>query len=262
MNWIDEYIDQYCKWIKANTRYKTDEYTGWTAISTPFNGLFNDPIEIYVKRRNENELILSDDGQTIHNLELVGVVMRSNSSRKKWLDYILLNYGIKNNNGELTCIATPSSFAQKNHDMICAISAISDMEVTAKSYVSSMFNEDVKRYFDAQNLIYTPQFIAKGSTGIDFSFDFQIAGRNNELVVKSFPTLNRTMLSSFLFSVGDIQADREKLTHKHLKSLAIIDDTNRDVKTEYISAIRSKDVDVMLWSKREERESKDKLLVA
>jgi hypothetical protein len=47
----------------------------------------------------------------------------------------------------------------------------------AKHTVSSLFKEDVKFYFDEQNIIYTPQFIAKGSTGIEFNFDFQIAGK-------------------------------------------------------------------------------------
>jgi hypothetical protein len=35
-------------------------------------------------------------------------------------------------------------------------------------------------------------------------FDFQIAGKNSELVLKSFNTINKQSLSSFLFSWDDI----------------------------------------------------------
>ena len=59
------------------------------------------------------------------------------------------------------------------------------MEITAKNTVQSMFKEDVRGLLDEQDLIYTPHFIAKGSTGIDFTFDFQIAGKKNETVIRN-----------------------------------------------------------------------------
>ncbi|MDP2173002.1 MAG: DUF1828 domain-containing protein [Candidatus Cloacimonadaceae bacterium] len=65
-------------------------------------GLFNDSIEIYVKKEKE-KLILSDDGETIHNLELSGVSLSRSAKRKDILESILLNYGVTlNKDSELT----------------------------------------------------------------------------------------------------------------------------------------------------------------
>ena len=84
------------------------------------------------------------------------------------------------------------------------------MEITAKHIVSSLFRDDVKQLLDEQEIIYTPQFITKGSSGIEFTFDFQIAGRNKELVLKSFNSLNKINVPNFLFSLDDIKPVREK----------------------------------------------------
>ena len=73
--------------------------------------------------------------------------MRS-PKRKEWLDFILLNYGVELNDGEITVRAKQADFPQKKHNLICAISEISDLEITAKHIVSSLFREDVKRLLD------------------------------------------------------------------------------------------------------------------
>ena len=255
MNWLEDCISQYYKWLRDNTSYRTDDQTGWSSITTPFMGAFNDPIDIYVKQFGEDKVLLSDDGVTLENLELMGVNVSRSPRRKEWLNYILANYGIKLEDNELISEARMAEFAQKKHNMICAISEISDMEVLVKNTISSLFKEDVRTFFDEQQLIYTPQFITKGKTGIDFTFDFQIAGRTKEVVIKSFNTLNKINVPNFLFSWEDIKEAREAASGKELKGLAIINDTDREVKGEYISALNKYGADCILWSKRERVEN-------
>lgn len=64
--------------------------------------------------------------------------------------------------------------------MISAISEANDLYVLARHTVSSVFIEDVKQYLDDNEIIYTPYFISKGSTGLEFTFDFQIAYKNQK----------------------------------------------------------------------------------
>lgn len=253
-SWITECIDQYYDWLRKNTFLQADSQTGWTSISTPFTGLFNDAIEIFVKREGDI-IMLSDDGVTLRNLGLVGVNVNRAGKRKEWLEYVLLNYGITLDSGELRVEAKMTDFAQKKHNLICAISELSDMEISAKHIVSSLFIEDIRKYLNEQEVIYTPQFIAKGKTGIDFTFDFQLAGRNKEMVIKSFNTLNRLNVPNFLFGFEDIKSLRETATSKELLSLAIVNDEDRDIKPEFISAFESKDVDILYWSKRNSPDS-------
>lgn len=258
MNWVEESIREYYSWLKSNTFVNEDKQTGWVTISTPFLGLFNDNIEIYAKKINDR-IELNDDGQTIKNLDLLGVSVKSSAKRKELLDFILTNYGITVQGEELSVKCSLADFAQKKHNIISAISEISDLEVMAKHTIASVFHEDVKSFLDEQQIIYTPQFIAKGSTGIEFTFDFQIAGREKEIVLKSFNTVNKMNVPNFLFAWDDIKATREKVTKKQLKGLAIVNDIDNSAKSEYLEALRSKGSEVILWSQRHQPDNIRKL---
>ena len=258
MNWINNSIKDYYNWLNEKTFVTTDEQSGWNIISTPFFGLYNDSIEIYVKLEN-GKIILSDDGLTLHNLELSGCNVLRSPKRKEWLDMVLLNYGIKLENNELQTIGNEKDFSQKKHNLICAISEISDIAITAKHTVSSIFKEDVKTYLDEQNIIYTPQFLAKGSTGIEFEFDFQIAGKNKELVIKSFNSLNKMNVPNFLFGWDDIKPAREKISGKELKGLAIINNIEKDINPEFLEALNSKGAACILWDQRHQPKMIEKL---
>ncbi|GAB6013224.1 DUF1828 domain-containing protein [Viscerimonas tarda] len=259
-NWINNSIAEYYNWLRDKTQVSKNEQTGWYAITTPFLGLFNDNIEIYIKLDNDR-IILSDDGQTLSNLKLVGASLMQSPKRKEWFDMILLNYGIElYNNDELQTKGSEKDFNQKKHNLLCAISEISDMAMLAKHTVSSLFREDVRGFLDEQNIIYTPQFIAKGSTGIEFTFDFQIAGKQNELVIKSFNSLNKMNVPTFLFGWEDIKVAREKVSGKQLKGLAIINDIEKELKPEYIGALENKGADVVKWSQRHQPDTLVKLV--
>jgi hypothetical protein len=260
-NWINNSITEYYNWLRDKTQVLKNEQTGWYAITTPFIGLFNDNIEIFVKLDND-KILLSDDGQTLSNLELAGSPIMRSPKRKEWFEMILLNYGVILNNNELQIEGNEKDFNQKKHNMICAISEISDMAVLAKHTVSSVFREDVKGFFDEQDIIYTPQFIAKGNTGFEFTFDFQIAGRQKELVIKSFNSVNKINVVNFLFGWEDIKNAREKISGKELKGLAIINDAEKESKQEYISALENKGSDIILWSQRHLPEALGKLKIA
>lgn len=259
MNWIDDSINDYFNWLLKKTFITKDEETKWCSITTPFIGLFNDNIEIYVKKDND-KLIFSDDGITLSNLELIGAPIMRSPKRKEWLEMILLNYGISIYENELQVIGTEKDFNQKKHDLICAISEISDMAMMAKHNVNSIFKEDVKVYLDEQKIIYTPQFIAKGTSGLEFTFDFQIAGHQKELVIKSFNTLNKNNISSFLFGWDDIKPAREKITKKKLEGLAIVNNVEKDIKQEYLDALVNKGADYILWDQRYYPEMSKKLV--
>ncbi len=259
MSWIDNSIEQYYTWLKDKTFVNKSEASGWYVISTPFLGTFNDTIDIYAKLEGD-KILLSDDGQTLKNLNLVGVSINRSSKRKEWLDMILLNYGIELEEDELQVFATEKDFPQKKHNLISAISEISDMEMLAKNTIASIFREDVKDFLDDQDIIYTPHFIAKGATGIEFNFDFQIAGKEKEIVIKSFNSLNKINVPNFLFGWDDVRPYREKASGKELTGLAIVNNIDNDVKPEFLEALESKGANVILWDKRYEKSMLDKLV--
>ncbi len=254
-------MNDYYAFLKEKTLVTASNSSDWVEISTPFVGLFNDTVDIYAKK-NGNKIILSDDGNTLRDLELSGLEISRSPKRKEILDRILINYGVRISNDELTTEATERDFPQKKLNLISAISETADMYYLARHTVASVFREDVKAYLDEQELIYTPYFISKGSTGLEFTFDFQIAYRNTEIVIKSFNSVNKMNLPHFLFTWDDIKRVREQQTQKEIIGLAVINDIDHEVSEDYLSALNSKGAQYILWSQRHSPDNIKKLKLA
>lgn len=255
--WIDKLIDEYYKFLKERTAVITDTGTEWAVISTPFVGAFNDTLEIYAKKSGD-KIILSDDGVTLSNLDLQGAAITYSAKRKELLNKILLTYGIVCENDEFVVEASETTFAQKKHNLIMAISEINDMYTLSKPAVLSVFKEDVKSFLDTQDIIYTPQFISKGKVGLEFTFDFQIAYKHKEIIIKSFNRLDKNNIPNFLFTWDDVKSVREQITGKVLTGVAIIND-EKEVLPEYLEALKIKNADYILWSEKDKPENINKL---
>jgi hypothetical protein len=256
LNWVNTYVDDYYNWLREKTFIQKDSNTDWFLINTPFVGAFNDTIEIYAQKKG-NHLRLSDNGETMSNLELQGLHIQGSKRRRAILDTILLNYGVRAESDELTIEANIENFSQSKHNFLSAIIEINDLYVLSKHNVASIFKEDVRTYLDSHDIIYTPDFISKGATGLEFNFDFQIAKKNKEIVIKSFNTVNKSNLSTFLFSWDDIKPVREKITKKDVNAIAIINNIDKEVRTEFLDALKAKNADYILWSERESEKSKE-----
>lgn len=250
MSWIEDRISEYYSWLRDNTVIREDETSGWFAVSTPFVGQFNDNIEIFIKREGQ-DILLSDDGETLVNLSLSGVDISKSAKRKAYLNKILLNYGITLIDGELTTKSSSFDFAQRKHSLISAIMEIGDMDVLAKDNVTSLFYEDVKLYLDESGVLYTPDFIARGKSGLDFTFDFQIAGKESELVVRTFSSIKQNSVENFLFGLNDVRQVRTVTSGKKLSSLAIVNDMETIPNERLLEALKLYDTNVLLWSKKD-----------
>jgi hypothetical protein len=250
MNPIEQLVNDYYQFLREKTLVSQIQGSEWIEISTPFTDVFNDTIDIFAKKENEH-IILSDDGQTLRNLELSGVEIARSTKRKSIFDSILLNYGITLQDNQLMTKANEQNFPQKKHNLISAIAELNDLYVLAKHTVASIFREDVKAYLDEQeDIVYTPYFISKGSTGLEFTFDFQIAYRKKEILIKAFNSINKFNLPHFLFTWNDVKQVREKQIQKQILGLAIINDEKREVKPEFIEALTNRGANHLLWSQR------------
>lgn len=256
---INHLIDDYYRFLRSKTFLMQDEISQWTCITTPFLGLFNDKIEIFAKKEN-GKIILSDDGETIRNLELSGVSVSRSAKRRDMLDRILLNYGIElQNKEELTVEADENSFAQKKLNLLSAISETSDLKFLSDHSIESLFKELVHEFLSEKAITFTPYFISKGTTGLEFTFDFHIAYPQTEIVVKAFSQINKNNLTNFLFSWEDIRPERRRQSRKDVKAVAIINDEDQTIRPEYLEALHSKQADCIIWSEKDDPENIAKL---
>ena len=253
-----ELLNEYYTWLKDNTVIEENLHTGWSAINTPFTGLFNDTIEIYIKT-NGSKIYISDDGITLNNLEETGINISASPNRRRIFDNILLNFGIKFIEGELHTECSIKDFPQRKHLFLQALIEINDMVMLSKHSVASVFKDDVEEYLDKLGIVYTKDFKFTGISGIDFNFDFLIAERKKEKILRAINYLNKTTLTTFLFAWGDIVESRKKVSKKEISALAVINNESRDIKTEYLEALKIKSADYILWTEKETKENIQKL---
>lgn len=247
--WVNDRISAYYKWLRDNSVISKDETTGWYSDATPFVGMNNDNIEIFFKREGDR-ILLSDDGETLNNLSFMGINVMKSPSRREVMERISLNYNVKVEDGELVTSATDSTFPERKHALLSAIQAVSDLKYTAKNNVVSMFSEEVGSFMDNLNIIFTPQFNILGKTGMNFVFDFQIAGRKNELVIKTYNRLNQSDVERFLFSIHDISRTREGLSNKKFSSLIIVNDVDFNQNVDLLEVLTAEGTSVLRWSQK------------
>lgn len=256
---VKDLVANYYRWLEETTVVESSSHSDWVLIDTPFLGAFNDSIEIYVQKSPNGTIELSDDGETMRNLELQGVSLTGSQKRKALLEAVLNTYGVSVKDKELRSTAKVETFSVKKHNFLQAILEINDLYVISKPNVTSVFKEYVSEYLMKEEVIFTPDFISRGVSGLEFAFDFQIAHKSTEIVLKSFSSINKSNLTSFLFSWEDIKPVREKATKKTVEAIAIINDAEKKVSAEYLEALEQKDAKYILWSERLNLENKLKL---
>jgi len=118
---IQKLIDEYTTWLRNKT--ELSQVGDWIEITTPYLDRHNDYIRIYVKRENGN-LILTDDGYTIRDLLSSGC--NPDDKRLQDLLAITLNgFGVQRRGETLQVSAGPHNFAQRKHNLIQAMLAVS-----------------------------------------------------------------------------------------------------------------------------------------
>lgn len=254
MDWIHKQIDGYCRWLRDNTCIRKDVGTDWYAISTPFVGLFNDHIEIFVKKEGDG-IILSDDGATLRNLSLIGVDFARSDKRKEMLDSVINPHGVKLEDGELVVRCGMQDFPFKKQALVTAIMNVCDFEYIASHRVSSLFQEDVQVYLDSKDVNYSSSIYMRGSSGLDYNFNFFISGKNTDLCIKTYDIIKQDYVTSLLYCVSDVQNARLRVSKKKFRSLIIVNDQYREPSQKLVSVLKDNQVDVVLWSAKQEMDN-------
>lgn len=241
---IHELVDKYVSFIKENiTVEKIND--DLFAIETPFLDRKNDFISIYAKFNNGN-IILTDNGETLIDLELSGMKFNT-PKRKAELELVLHGLAINydKENGALSVTANATNFAAKKHNIIQAIIGINDMFVMSESKVMNFFYDDVTRYFEENDIRYSPNIDLEGKSGFIHKFDFLIPKSKNtpERCIKLLNRPKKENIKATIFSFEDTKERINRLSY-------VIMNDEEPINTELISAVSEYDIKPFLWSQR------------
>lgn len=140
---IKKILKNYYRFLK-NLTAVFELLDDWYEIRTPLLDMFNDAINIYIKK-TKDKIILSDDGTTIMNFNLIGIDALNHRQTKFYLDRALLTYGIKIKNKELTLEADRSDIDTKLYHFMNAIIEMNGLGIFIMNDIKLLQKEEIEK---------------------------------------------------------------------------------------------------------------------
>ena len=237
-------LDEYLAWLHEHSEVRT--VGDWEEITVPFLDRHNDHLQLYVKRHN-GDVLFTDDGYTITDLEQSGCSLTS-PKRRELLSLTLNGFGVKLESDALVVKTTAGDAARKMHDLVQAMLAVDDLFYLAEPVVTSLFFEDVSQWLTEVGARFAEDVKFTGKSGLDYRFDFLIPRSHVQpervLRAVNHPTNDAAKALAFA-CIDTLQARREASL-----AFAILNDSEQPVGGSVLEALDAWDVRPVEWSKR------------
>lgn len=245
---IRQLTEQYHAWLREKTNLRSIE--DWVEITAPFLDRHNDYIQIYARRTNDG-YFLTDDGETIDDLELSGCTLDS-PKRKALLGTTLNGFGVQldSNNNALVVRTNARDFAQKKHNLLQAMLAVNDLFYLATPIVKSFFVEDVEAWLRISNVRFVPGIKLPGKSGYDHLYNFIIPESRNapERVLLGVNRPDGNSAKRVVFAWEDTRQGRPAES----RAYAILNDSAKQIPAGVLDAFSNYDMKPVPWSQRED----------
>lgn len=243
-----DFTELYLKWLKANTeqcRINDDTFR----ITLPFLDRNNDEIEMYVIIKGDGTYLITDDGQTIQELEFSGFEFGRSERRRKILNSIVSSYGVDlTDDNELIVMCAETDLPVKKHMLAQCMIKVSDMYQLSRPNVQAIFIEDVRSFFDTNNVRYVPNINITGKSKLESHYDFAIARSQNapERLVKVVNNMDLGAAKNVIFAWNDTKETRDKDS----RLITFIYDEDKKVSSDAIGALKEYGITPALWTER------------
>jgi len=238
MDWLNENIEQ--------AKIRDNLYR----ITFPYLDRNNDHIEIYIKEESDGSYTLTDDAETIGELEFSGLDIFSSQKKKDILNTILLSHGINMDDDHCLYVnCDKQSLPAKKHMLTQCMIKVSDMFYLASPNIKSLFIEDVKDFFAQNNIYGIPDISFSGKSGLLSTYDYAISPTPNssERLIKIVNNLDVPKAGYITFLWGDTKEVRPAGS----KLYVFIQDTNKTISQKAVNAMKEYQIKPVLWSERD-----------
>lgn len=243
----NNFKDGYFKWLYDNTE-QLNITENISRLTLPYLDRNNDCAEIFIKHEN-NEYIITDDGETLSELYLSNLNLFSSKKRTTIFNQILLSHGInKSEDDELFVSCSNDDLYQKIHMLTQCMIKVSDLFYTAKTTIQSLFIEDVQTFLDEKDIRYTPNVSFPGKSGLTTNYDFAIpkSKHASERIIKVVNNIDQTQANSILFLWDDTRQMRDSES----KLYVFLQDTEKKVPSSVTTSMKNYHVIPIVWSHR------------
>lgn len=241
---IEEMLDDYTIWLR--NEITVANFGEYQELTTPYLDRHNDYLQIYVKAEENGNIILTDDGYIISNLNMSGIKFIKNSSRKQRLDSIISNYGLTLVGDDIVATCTIKNFPKTKHMMLQALLLIDDIFQTNRENTKNFFLEDLSNFFDTNKMYPIRDFTLLGKTGSLYTYDF-VFNRTEDKPERYCRCINKLSSSNRNMAIFNWIDTTEKRGDRNSKLYIIINDKNT-VKDEDIEALNNYNIVPIMYS--------------
>lgn len=237
---IQFFIDSYADWFRKELTIK--KIGQYKTLVTPFLDRNNDNIQVYIETKGD-EVIISDDGWVINNLEMSQLSITP--KRKEEINRIKIQNGVLQNGNELHVKTNKRNYPQVVHRFIQSLLEIDDMYLTAQNRVNSLFYEDVKEFLLENDIFYSDniQIIGKSSFSYRYDFLFQKNKNHPERLCKLVNNPTKAYVSQLIFMWEDT-----KITRSEESTFVVIINDNNKVPNQSLEALDRYNIKALLWN--------------
>lgn len=242
-------LDNYFEWLKKG--YTINHLGKCDEIVTPFVDDINDNITIYVEEVSDKQIMLTDDGYTIANLEFMGIKLTP--TRRRLIDSVCQQFHIKIIEDEtLSIVGTPKEFPIMKYQLTSAILRINDTSFTQKENVKSFFAEDVLNYFDTNNFGGLPTTV-RGQSGVEYKFLYALPKRKDKPLIlfniQNNISANEIMLDAFKHNDIKKSANLPNM-YAQSRYVVIFNEKQKNISEKAAKIAQAYDIDVISWENK------------
>lgn len=244
---IQGYINGYLSFLKDHSR-EIAISENISKITLPFLDSLNDCTEIYIVKQN-NEFIVTDNGETLSNLNFNGIALRG-MARQNIFNRIINSYGVQIESNSLFIKANSANLYLKKHLLLQCISKVNDMYMLSRNNVQSIFLEELRGFFDQHDIGYVPDHRITGKSGLTANYDFAIPKSKNTpfTLIKAVNNLNRDKVKSTIFDWNDTITTCDE----NSRLFVVYNDLDIYPKDDSVSALQTYGVSPHAWSKKDD----------
>lgn len=246
----NKWLDQYVKWLRA--QYKVSSLAEGDEITTPFTNTIGDNIRIYAQSAPSGKVILSDDGNTLNDLDMLGIDV-TNKTRQMLISNILDQYSVKlDKNNVLTISGDTKAIPVMKQNLLQTILRVDDLVQTRKGVISNLFKQEVSEYFYENDIGALPRYPITGNTGNPYTIDFAIPGSKTKplrlIQAINRPTFERVAAESITFD--DIKQSA-LLGKMKIRYLIIYNDVENPLPEKARNLARQYGTELKPWSQKQ-----------
>lgn len=245
---INDLKTLYDKW--NSKQLKLEDYNDFIEITTPFVDMHHDFIQLFFTKEKNGKYKLTDDGHIIGELSILGLDVTSAKKRKQFFNTTLKIFGVSfdSHTEELfVTFETLEDYPKKQHNLLQCLTRVADMLLTSKNTVASIFSEEISKFFEENNVFFSPDMGFIGKTGNQQTFDFVIphSKKKREKLIKAVNTPSAENYTSPLISFIDVQEVRPKADF-----IVVANDFNVPIADKFASSLKNYNVEILAWSNR------------